>query len=199
MQEVLEEYKALIKSRILRDVWRVGWFKVYDHVNIDNLKCELLFLGHSRHLKKKGILTRMQIPYLYPYGAIAILFYTPEVTLNYVEDVIHAVKNYMKNAIMITPENVKWGVDVAFVAISTIKSPSKNLIEYIEAVNPNINDQYMEELLFGKKVNKKIGIVIVDLLNKVVYGGRNIIAKEAKRLFNPNLSFIERLKSKFKH
>lgn len=45
----------------------------------------------------------------------------------------------------------------------------------------------MQELYYTRSINKKIGLALVDLKNKVVYASRNLFGREAKRLFNQNL------------
>jgi len=52
----------------------------------------------------------------------------------------------------------------------------------------------MQELYYTRRVNKKIGLALVDLKNKVVYASRNLFSREAKRLFNPKLRITEKIR-----
>lgn len=193
---LLEEYVSYVEKRILKDQWRVGWFKSNRNIIIDDLKCEFLIYGHSKYFKSKNfIIPRLNIPHLYPYGAVAILIYKEKfLDISFIEKTIDSVKKLMLSTKITTPEGIKCGVDVAFVAIATYETISKDLAEYIMNINPEIYNQYMEASFYGRKIYKKIGLAAVDLRNEVVYAGDNIFSREARKLFNPKHSIIERIK-----
>ncbi len=195
----LDRYIDFIEHRILRDEWRVGWFKSFRNVDINGFKCMLLIYGHSRHFKTKGfIFPRLQLPYLFPYGAAAMLFAFDEVDINLIERVLDVVREYMRGTLFKTPENVEWDIDVAYVAIAS-KSIDESAIEYIEDVyKPEVLNQYMMcEGSFGKIV-KRIGLVLIDLNNRRIYSANDMFSKEARRLFNPKPSIAEKIIYSFK-
>ncbi|PCN50092.1 hypothetical protein B6U99_06275 [Candidatus Geothermarchaeota archaeon ex4572_27] len=192
-------YLEMVERRILSDEWRVGWFRVERDVEIDGLRCSLLFYGHSMYFKTRPfLLSMLQLPFVYPYGAAAILFVVKEATLDFIEKVIRAVRSFMERARMKLPGGREWGVDVAFVAVASEEGVSRDLAEWVEALKPDVYDQWMQEPWFGRAINKKIGLTLIDLKNKVAYSAKNVFAAEAKRLFSPKPALVEKIKWAFR-
>jgi hypothetical protein len=125
-----------------------------------------------------------------------MLFYFDVIGINHVDDVRRSVAEFIKEGRMVTPEGVCWGIDIAFVGLASGSEIPNHLVEYIGYHNCDI-DAYMEEPRFGRYLKKKIGLALIDLKRKVVHSGNNLFAREARRLFNLKLAFIERLRARF--
>ena len=57
----------------------------------------------------------------------------------------------------------------------------------------------MHDDYWGKKINKAIGLTLVDLSKEEIYAKRGVFSMEAKRLFNPKLYKVEKVKVKLKN
>lgn len=195
----LSEYVDLIENRIYKDEWRVGWFYSRKNVNIGDFICRLFMYGHSRHFRyaKPFFFSKLFSLRIIPYGAAAMVFSVDYLDISIIEKVIASVKEFMRKEIFTTPEKVKWGVDVAYICI-TSSVIGRGVKDYIEEVfRSDVDDQYMSYEGYSGKIPKKIGLVAVNLTNNEMYYGKDMFSREAKRLFNPKLTVVEKIARTF--
>lgn len=199
------EYLKFIEKRVLNDQWRVGWFKTEINVDIYGLKCNLLFLGHSRHFEsiKPFFFSRIQSVFIYPYSAVAMVFCQKEVDHSLIDGILSSVREFIKKRIITTPEGVDWGIDVAYIALVSVKKIPEYVKEYFrDFFEPIVDDQYMQEEYPGisgyKRIHKAVGMCLVDLATGNTYCHDDVFSREAGRLFKPELYLIERLENTLK-
>lgn len=176
----------ILEKRIFNDEWRVGWFKSVRDVVIDGYRCKLLMYGHSRHfrLTKPFLLSRVFTLNLLPYSAVAMIFKVEYLDISRLENLIKAVKVFMAEDRIITPEKIEWGIDIAYIGIFA-DEVGRGVDIYIKDIfRHELDDQYMWSEGFRGKIKKKIGIVLINLLDKTYIRGEDMFSREAFRLFN---------------
>jgi len=191
----LSEYLNFIESRIYRDEWRVGWFQSRRDVSVGDFVCKLVMYGHSRHFRyaRPFFFSRFFSLRIIPYGTAAMVFSVEYLDISTIERIISSVKEFMKSETFITPEKVKWGIDVAYVCI-TSSIMGRGVKDYVEEIfRCDVENQYMQYEGYRGRIPKKIGLVVVNLSNGSIYCGRDMFSREAKRLFNPKLTVTERI------
>ena len=195
----LSRYLNKVVNRILSDEWRIGWFKVEENIDINGIKCKYLLYGHSRHFKKYKpvFLSRFLSYQIIPYGAAAIIFVVDYIDISIIEKIINAVKRFVEKTRFTTPEGIEWEVDVAYVAILS-REIGRGVDEYVSSIFRGIiNGQYMMYEGFRGRVNKRIGLVIVNYEDEEIYSGDDMFSREAHRLFNPKSSILEKITKLF--
>lgn len=196
----LPEYLHHIVNRILNDEWRVGWFKVEENIEINGVKCRYLLIGHSTYFKKYKpfFLSRILAYRIIPYGTLAVIFVVDYVDISIIEKIVKSVTEYMRKRTFKTPDDISWGIDIAYIAVVSAEI-GRGVIEYVTKIfNGIVSDQYMIYRGFRGKINKRIGLTVVNYKSEEIYSSDDIISMEARRLFNPKLSIIEKFLSIFK-
>lgn len=189
------KYLRLVEKRIYTDEWRVGWFKVAKNIPIGKFNCNLIIYGHSRYFRqvKPFFISKIMVPRIFPYSAVAMVFIVDYIDVSIIEELISSVKEFMRTEEITTPEKVKWGVDVAYVAIVSSKL-GRGIEDYVKEVyNSEVVDQYMKIEGSRGLICKKIGLVVIDVAKEEIYYGKDMFSKEAYRLFNPKLSLVEKI------
>ncbi len=189
-----EEYVRIVRWRLSRDNSIVGWIREEVDIEVDGFKLSNVFYGHSKYvgfwIKPISIIG---IPFIYPYSAAAILIKVDDLTHELIERILNVIRKFVKLKRFKLLNGSEWGIDVTLLSITThnLKPYLKDYIR--DFIDSEIKDQYMEYLGVLESVNKKIGVVVVDLNSRHIYRPLNKISKAAAYLLNPRLKITEKI------